>query len=775
MSNPPPWLQTLGRSWFALAMTVLVIIAIPGLILFGLNVFGYESNVNGWLQDRLHLTYHIPFAWWLSVILLFVPILLILLYFLKLKRKPLSVPSTFLWKKSIEDLHVNALFQWLRQNILLLLQLLALMMMIYAIMDFRVYGRTAEGKHYILMIDNSASMSATDVEPNRLEWAKQEALKEIDAATDIDFGMVIVFNSTAEIRQSYTNNRGALRSAVQDIQTTQRPTRIEEALTLAAGLANPTRTADDSSVAPADAEPGKERTYVAPEGVTTEVHLYSDGRFADLPEFTLGNLNLSYHTAGKLGPENVRNVGIINFNATRDEEDPTKLRIFASIRNYGPEAVQTRVECEVRLNGQFKAVVDLLKDPKNPKSNWLDLKPRAVTREKEAGKEDMRVIDLPGEVTATYLLSDIDEQTEVTLHARLKGASDRASAPSNAWQRDDFPLDDEAWTVLTPVRKARVLLVTPGNYILEAFFSDDTTQQLANIVKLPPESLTQDRYLQPARNGEFDVVIFDRCGPESEEYMPRANTLFIGYPPPPWKMSSVKKVNNPAIKGWSRNQHPVMRYLADLGQLGIDEAFELPNLPPRTPRLIECGGNLGILIALSRQSFMDLVMTFPILDDKDKWNTNWPILASFPLFFRNVLFVLGNLSEGTSEESVQPGQVKTLRPDAAVTTIQVSPPGGKPQTLNRGTRADFSFGDTQQVGVYDVAWKGTRQRSFAVNLLDSDESNLEPRGELAIGDQRIGVGSRERKQPRELWKWLVLAALGLLLAEWYIYNRRVYV
>src|SRR5207249_5750009 len=109
---------------------------------FGLTVFGKEAGFNDWLQDKLQLTYHIPFAWWIALLLLCVPFAIILLYFLKLKRKPLSVPSTFLWKKSIEDLHVNALFQWLRQNLLLLLQLLALLLMIYAIMDFRVYGRT---------------------------------------------------------------------------------------------------------------------------------------------------------------------------------------------------------------------------------------------------------------------------------------------------------------------------------------------------------------------------------------------------------------------------------------------------------------------------------------------------------------------------------------------------------------------------------------------------------------------------------------------------------
>src|SRR6266849_9431470 len=162
------WLTVLARSWFPLALVALLILAVPGLVLFGLHLSGGEGPFNAWLQDRFQLTYHISLLWWLALILLLVPVAIVLLYFLKLKRKPLSVPSTFLWRKSIEDLHVNALFQWLRQNILLLLQILAVLFLIYSVMDFRVHGRTSESKHYILMIYNSASMGATDVEPSRL-------------------------------------------------------------------------------------------------------------------------------------------------------------------------------------------------------------------------------------------------------------------------------------------------------------------------------------------------------------------------------------------------------------------------------------------------------------------------------------------------------------------------------------------------------------------------------------------------------------------------------
>jgi hypothetical protein len=744
-------LATLVRLWFPLALVALLLIAIPGFILFGLNVFGGEADFNGWLQENLSLTYHIPLAWWLALILLLVPLLILLLYFLKLKRKPLSVPSTFLWRKSIEDLHVNALFQWLRQNILLLLQILAVLVLIYAVMDFRIYGRGGEGKHYILMMDNSASMAATDVSPSRLHLAKQEALQEIDAATDNDFGMVIQFNSSAEILQSYTNNRGQLRSAVERIEQTQRPTRIEEALTLADSLANPSRSTDDASVRPANVEPGKERTYVAAEGIATEVHVFSDGRFPDLPEFSLGNLNMHLHTAGKLGPENVNNVAIVTFNALRDEQDASKLQVFVRAMNFRKQAVDAKVQLEVLVDDRTQGI----------KEKPLSLPARQVDKVPEAGREEPLIRDTPGEQSATFELSDVDDRANVVLHAKLAGIS------------DDLALDDEAWLVVGVVRKARVLIIGPSNDVLRAFFDDNSTRSVATTSYLGPDDLAKDTYRKPARDGDFDLVIFDRCAPRIEEEMPRGNTFFIGQPPPPWKRSDGDVIKNPAIKGWM-GRHPVMRYLTALHEVGIVEAFKMKDLPPRTPKLMEIDQNNALLLTLSRQSFTDLVATFAIIDEKGSFNTNWPLLPSFPLFLRNVLYALGNISDGSSEETVQPGQPKTLRPDLAVSQIGVTDPAGNTKTLQRGTRSDFSYGDTNSTGVYKVSWNGEWQRSFAVNLLDAEESNLEPRTSVHIGAVTVS-GTRERSQPREMWKWLVLLGLGLLLVEWYIYNRRVYV
>src|SRR3954469_19895004 len=139
-----------------------------------------------------------------------IPVAIIALYFLKLRRRPVQVPSTLLWRRSLEDLHVNSLFQRLRRNLLLFLQLLAVLLAMLAMAGPRIMGTTSTGQRFVLAIDNSASMQATDVRPSRLEYAKLEAKKIVQNMEPNDLAMVIAFSDRARVVSPYTGDKRQL-------------------------------------------------------------------------------------------------------------------------------------------------------------------------------------------------------------------------------------------------------------------------------------------------------------------------------------------------------------------------------------------------------------------------------------------------------------------------------------------------------------------------------------------------------------------------------------
>ncbi|MEZ6076091.1 MAG: BatA domain-containing protein [Pirellulaceae bacterium] len=72
---------------------------------------------------------------------------------LETARVPVAVPSTYLWKKTIEDLHVNSIWQRLRKNLLLLLQLLVVLLLALACLRPGFRGQESIGGRSIFMID----------------------------------------------------------------------------------------------------------------------------------------------------------------------------------------------------------------------------------------------------------------------------------------------------------------------------------------------------------------------------------------------------------------------------------------------------------------------------------------------------------------------------------------------------------------------------------------------------------------------------------------------
>jgi hypothetical protein len=52
------------------------------------------------------------------------------------------------------------------------------------------------------------------------------------------------------------------------------------------------------------------------------------------------------------------------------------------------------------------------------------------------------------------------------------------------------------------------------------------------------------------------------------------------------------------------------------------------------------------------------------------------------------------------------------------------------------------------------------------------ESDITPRPSLTLGQTEITAGQEEELGQQEYWTWLALAALAVLMFEWYAYHRR---
>src|SRR5213593_2257994 len=168
--------------------------------------------------------------------LLFVPAV-VAMYLLRLRRTPTVVPSTLLWQRLSADVEANAPWQRLRRSLLFLLQLL--LVVILALLAARPFIERPAGlaRDIVLIVDTSASMSATDVAPDRLAAARATAL---DALKDLPAGgkvSVIEAGRTARIVAAGTSDIGRVRQAIDSIRPTVGRGDLGDALALAQQLA----------------------------------------------------------------------------------------------------------------------------------------------------------------------------------------------------------------------------------------------------------------------------------------------------------------------------------------------------------------------------------------------------------------------------------------------------------------------------------------------------------------------------------------------------------
>ena len=566
------------------------------------------------------------------------------------------------------------------------------------------------GDRFIFLIDTSASMSATDVEPTRLDDAKKQVLNMIDRMEPDDVAMVISFSDTVGGVQSFTSSRSLLRQYVNQIKPTNRTSDLREALRAAAGLANPGRTS----------EAGTNDVQVA-DPLPATLYLLTDGGFANVPEFSLGNLEPKYMRIGTESPENI---AIVAFTAERNPEKPDQLQAFARLENSGTE--EATLTASLYMNDQLADTYGV-----------------TVAAGEEAGVE--------------FQLEDV-EQGVLKLELEHK---------------DALTLDNTAHTAINRARRARVLLVTPENQTLEWALETDEILELAAVVVAGTAELEKKDHQDLAAAGYYDLIIYDRCVPKK---MPQANTLFIGRLPPVDGWTQGEKENLPIVIDTDR-VHPLTQYV-EMGNVAILEGRPV-KAPPGGTVLID--SDVGTLFTIGpREGYEDAVLGFAIIDDDENGSpepkTDWPKRRSFPVFIMNVVRYLGGVSGSTTTPSVKPGNPMVLRTQSPADRMTIEAPNKRRSEILREGQNTFVYSNTDLLGVYDVFEGGGKDaaQQFAVNLFDSRESNLLPRKTIELGHEEVKGQSGLEPARWEGWKWLLIVGLLVLVFEWYVYNRRVY-
>src|SRR5437764_15090572 len=104
--------------------------------------------------------------------LLAVPV--VVFYVLKIRLKRVPVSTVIFWRQLFDEKKPRSLWQRLRHLVSLLVQLALLALMIVALTEPVLPWEALNARRIVLVLDNSASMNATDVEPTRLALAKRE-------------------------------------------------------------------------------------------------------------------------------------------------------------------------------------------------------------------------------------------------------------------------------------------------------------------------------------------------------------------------------------------------------------------------------------------------------------------------------------------------------------------------------------------------------------------------------------------------------------------------
>lgn len=236
------------------------------------------------------------------------------LYFLKIRRKKVTVPSLLLWEELAKAERLARPFDRFRRNILLLLQLLLLLLVVLAFARPALFGAGGDQRSLVLVLDTSASMAATDVSPNRLARAAERASAELNSLGPSDEATLVVAGPSAQVAVPFTRDVAQLRSALSELQVSHARSHLREGVQLALSLAR------------------------SREGA--EVLVFSDGGHGSMADLPTGDTAVLYR---KVGTDS-GNAGILALDLRASPSSDLERQIFVTVQRFHRTPADATIE-----------------------------------------------------------------------------------------------------------------------------------------------------------------------------------------------------------------------------------------------------------------------------------------------------------------------------------------------------------------------------------------------------------------------------------------------
>ncbi len=690
------------------------------------------------------MSFALPIA--LTLAALALPI--IALYILKVRLRRVPVSTNLFWKQIYEEKPPRSIWQHFRHLLSLLLQLLLLLFIVLAIADPYFSWQLLQARRLVIVIDNSASMRATDVKPTRLDAAKNGALELIDGLRFRDEVAIVLAGSTPEVVVGMTGHAPTLRDAINGIEFSDNPTSLTTAIELGRRLIGEhphgqVLVMTDGCVEAVELSDSDKEALPTDPTTAAAVVAEKSANKETPPEQPVENMNEPSPVEYRLFATEAPNIGITQLQVRRSLIDPLGYEILASVKNASTSPVACRLE--LTLND---IPVDVIPLKLKPEELWS----RSIEKTTLDGGPLKAVLTQIVAGTVDEIAAAAAENTKV-------------SGSTTSSELDLLSTDNSAWALLPARKTQKVLVVSPGNLFLQKVFEANPLVEVT-VRKDFPEQWPLDSIIVlhgplPATLPSGNVFAIDSIGSCDQ-----------------WDQGEV--LENPIVTDQDKAS-PLMNHIR-LDNVLIPQARQLQFKTPPHSLAKTLSGEI-VFAEVKRPNGKCLALSVS-LDSSDL-----AFRTAFPIMVANSLGWFSGTT-GELQASVPTGVVTTLAVTTKAANVSLQSPLQKISSVAVSKPSDIesdsslvTVGPLNEIGLWKLTATGPTTAKkvegpeidslaeVAVNLASERETDLRPLKELLDSPESKTIMAGWFSKP--LWFYLIILACVLTSVEWFLYQRRI--